>query len=215
VTPRSGDAFGRLFDLGRRADGDDLAPPLARAGAEVDHPVGRPDRVFVVLDHDDGVALVAEGLERAQELGVVAGMQPDRGLVEHVQHAGEPGPDLGGQPDPLALAAGERGGLAVERQIAEAHLVEEGQPTADLLHQLRRDHLLRLVEHERREKLPGVGDRQGTERVEGELIRRERGGDRIVPFLPGECRGEALARSCGTRSRPASLFAALGVYEHR
>ena len=32
-------------------------------------------------------------------------MEPDRGLVEDVQDAHEARPDLGGQPDPLGLAA--------------------------------------------------------------------------------------------------------------
>src|SRR6267378_3890445 len=47
-------------------------------------------------------------MERGQELAVVALMQPDRGLVEHVDHARQLGSDLAGQPDALAFAARER-----------------------------------------------------------------------------------------------------------
>ena len=114
--------------VGRRARRHHLAAALARARAEVDHPVGRADRFFVVLDHDHGVALVAEGFEGTEQLDVVTGVQADRWLVEHVEHAGEAGADLRRQPDPLALAAGERGCLAIKRKIAEAHLVEKLKP---------------------------------------------------------------------------------------
>jgi hypothetical protein len=40
---------------------------------------------------------------------VVALVQADRRLVEHVEHADQAGADLGGQPDALRLAAGQRG----------------------------------------------------------------------------------------------------------
>ena len=182
-----GDAAVAVCHVGRRAGRHHLAAPLARAGAKVDHPVGCTDCLFVVLDHDHGVALVAEGLQSAEQLDVVAGMQADRRLVEHVEHPREAGADLRGEPDPLALAAGERGRLAFEREVAEPDLVEERQPRADLLHQLDGDHRLRVVEDEVREKLPRRGDRQGTELVEGKfrvceerLVFRRRG----VPGLP-------------------------------
>ena len=41
--------------------------------------------------------------------------------------------DLGGQADPLALAAGEGPRAAAEGQIAQAHGLEEPQPGLDLL----------------------------------------------------------------------------------
>ena len=55
------------------------------------------------------VADVAQVLERGQQLAVVALVQADRGLVEHVDDAGQLAADLAGQPDALALAARERG----------------------------------------------------------------------------------------------------------
>ena len=66
------------------------------------------DRVLVVLHHDHGVADVAQVLERFQQAGVVALVQADGGLVQHVEHAGETGADLRGEPDALALAARQR-----------------------------------------------------------------------------------------------------------
>ena len=86
------------------------SPPCSPApGPDVDDVVGHLDRVLVVLDHDHGVAEVAEAHERVDEAVVVALVEADRRLVEHVEHADQPGADLGGQPDPLRLAAGERG----------------------------------------------------------------------------------------------------------
>ena len=125
-------------DVGGRALGDDASAVHAGAGADVDHVIGGEDRVLVVLDHDHGVAEVAQPLQRFQKPRVVALMQPDRGLVEHVEHAGQPGADLRGEPDALALAAGQRARGAGERQIIEPDIDQEFQPRADFLENARR-----------------------------------------------------------------------------
>ena len=57
---------------------------LAGAGSEVDDPVGRANRLFVMFDDDDGVAEIAKPGEGVQQLAVVTLMQTDRRLVEHV-----------------------------------------------------------------------------------------------------------------------------------
>ena len=69
-----------------------ISPPCAGSGTDVDDPIGRPDRLFVVLDHEDRIAEVAEPGQGRDELGVVALMEPDRRLVEDVQdaHQGRP-----------------------------------------------------------------------------------------------------------------------------
>ena len=84
-----------------------MAAVLAGARADVDSPVRGLDRVLVVLDDDQGVAQVAQPEQRLDEPAVVALVQPDARLVEHVEDADQPGPDLGGEPDTLRLAAGE------------------------------------------------------------------------------------------------------------
>ena len=137
------DALRRFGHLGRRTCRHHLPAPLPRSGSEVDHPVGRPDRLLVMLDNNNGIALVAKLLKRAEKLRVVSRVEANRRLVEHIEHAREARADLGGQPDPLALTAGERGSLAVKREVAEAYLVEECQPAPDLLEQFGRDHSLR------------------------------------------------------------------------
>ena len=129
----SGQRIGIGLDFLGRPLGDDLAAVHARPGADVDDIVGGEDRVLVVLDDDDGVAELAQALERLQEPRVVALMQPDRRLVEHIEHAGEPRADLRGEPDALALAARQRARRARKGEVIEADVGEEGQPIDDLL----------------------------------------------------------------------------------
>ena len=52
--------------------------------------------------------------QRLDQPVVVPLVQPDRRLVEDVEDADQAGADLGGQPDALRLAAGERGRRPVE-----------------------------------------------------------------------------------------------------
>ena len=67
---------------------------LAGARAHVDQVVGGVHGLLVVLDDEHGVAEVAQALERADELRVVALVQADRRLVEDVEHADERRADL-------------------------------------------------------------------------------------------------------------------------
>ena len=135
MSPReiaAGERCGGIHDLLRRAFGDDVAAELAGAGTEVENIVGVTDGVFVVFDDEDGVAEIAQGFERGDEALIVALMQSDGRLVEHVEDAAQARADLRGEADALAFAAGERGRVAVEREIAEADGVEEFEALDDL-----------------------------------------------------------------------------------
>ena len=99
-------------------------PPCSPgARPHVDEPVGAAHHLLVVLDDDHGVAEVAQPLERADQLVVVALMQADRRLVEDVEHADELRADLRREPQALRLAAGERRAGAVEVEVADADVV--------------------------------------------------------------------------------------------
>jgi hypothetical protein len=102
----------------------------------------RADGFLVVLDDDHRVAEVAQLLERADQPGVVALVQPDRGLVQHVHDAGQPRADLAGEADALRLAPGERFRRALERQVVEPDVDQELQPRRDLAHDALGDLLL-------------------------------------------------------------------------
>ena len=127
----AGERCGRGHDLFRRAFGDDIAAQAACAGAEIENVVGVADGVFVVLDDQHGVAEVAQFFEGLDQAVVVALVQADGGLVEHVKNAAQARADLRGQADALAFAAGERGGVAVEREVVEADGAEEFEALGD------------------------------------------------------------------------------------
>ena len=107
---------------GHRSRVHDAATVLTGTRADVDHVVGHPDGLLVVLHDDDGVAQVAEALEGADEALVVPLVQADGRLVQHVEHPDQPTADLAGQTDALGLAAGQRGGRPGQGQVVEAHV---------------------------------------------------------------------------------------------
>ena len=96
-------------------------------------------------------------LQRLQQPGVVALVQADGGLVQHVEHAGQPRADLRGEPDALALAARQRAGRARQRQIVEPDVDQELQPLADLLEDAGGDLVLLLGQLLRQLGEPRVG----------------------------------------------------------
>src|SRR3546814_7475215 len=87
---------------------------------------------LVMLDDDDGVAEVAEAFERREQPVVVALVETDARLVEHVQDARQAAADLRGEADALALAARKRTRGAVEGEIIEPDLVKSEEHTSEL-----------------------------------------------------------------------------------
>src|SRR4051794_11629860 len=94
--------------------------------------VGSANCFLVMLDHDDGVPEVAKTAERRQEPCVVALVEADTRLVQHVKNAGQPRADLSREPDSLGFAPGERAALAIERKIVQPNLDQELEPRIDL-----------------------------------------------------------------------------------
>ncbi len=69
-------------------------------------------------------------------------MQPDGGLVEHVERLGEVRAERVRQLDALRLASRQRAGEPVERQVAEIDALEEAEPSRQFVqHRLRDDAL--------------------------------------------------------------------------
>src|SRR2546430_157153 len=126
-----GGAGGRRPPPPERPGGGAAVPAGARA--QVHDVVGRADGLLVVLDHEHRVADVAELLQGRQQSRVVALVQPDRGLVQDVEHADEPAPDLGGQPDALRLPAREGVRGAAEGEVFRADVAEEAEAIVHLL----------------------------------------------------------------------------------
>ena len=73
---------------------DDLAAVLTGAGPDVDDVIRDANGLFVVLDDQHRVAEIAQAHQRVDQPLVVALMQTDRRLVEHVEHTDEAATDL-------------------------------------------------------------------------------------------------------------------------
>ena len=110
-----GDGRGIVLELFDGADGHDFAAAHARAGPEIDDVVGAANGVLVVFDDDQRVAVLRQLGQRIEQHLVVARMQADGGLVEHVTHALQVGAELRREPDALRFAARERGRGTIER----------------------------------------------------------------------------------------------------
>ena len=79
------------------------AATFAGARADVDDVVGTADGVFVVFHHHQRVALVAQAFQGVQQNLVIAGVQTDGGLVQHIAHTLQVAAQLCGQTDALRL----------------------------------------------------------------------------------------------------------------
>ena len=87
----AGDGGFILLDLGESAGGDDFSAEAPGGGAEVDDVSGAGHGVVIVFDDEEGIALLAEGIEGIEEFLVVAGVESDGGFVEDVEDAAEVG----------------------------------------------------------------------------------------------------------------------------
>ena len=70
-------------------------------------------------------------VEGVEQVAVVAFVQSDGRLVEHVEDAAEAGAELGGETDALGFAAGEGGRGTVEGEVIEPDALHEAEALAD------------------------------------------------------------------------------------
>ena len=66
-------------------------PPAALAGfrADIHQIIGAADRILIMFHHQHSIAEVAQTPQRDQQPFIVALMQPDRGFIQHIEHAGQ------------------------------------------------------------------------------------------------------------------------------
>ena len=134
----------------------------------IDEPVGGAHGVLVVLDDDHRIADVAQPCQRLEQALIVSLVQSDRRLIEDVQHANEARSDLRRQADALRLATGERRRRTIERQIADANVLEKRQAFDDLAEDPLGNQSLGLRQLERRRPSNRLLDR-----LIGGLVDRE------------------------------------------
>ena len=101
------------------------------AGAEIDNVIGALDGFGIVLHHQYRVSQIAKPRQGIQQPVIIARVQPDGWLVQHIQHAAQFRADLRRQPDALRFAAGKGSGRSRQAQIIQAHGGEKLQPVAD------------------------------------------------------------------------------------
>jgi hypothetical protein len=93
--------------------------------SELDDSVGGADQLFFVLDDNDAVAAVVQAPNRSHQAAHVARMQANGWLIEHIQHVHQAAAQHRGEHHALGLATTKRSELAVERQITQAHFLQE------------------------------------------------------------------------------------------
>ena len=125
--------------------------------------VGLANRILVMFDDQHRVADVPQPPQRAQQPLIIALVQADGRLVQHIQNPGQPRADLGCQPDALRLAARQRGRGAAQRQVVQPDIDQELQPLLDFLEDAARD--IRSLRRQRR----GHGGEPGTRIADREL----------------------------------------------
>ena len=139
----------------------------AGAGPHVDHVVGGTDCILVVFDDDNGIADIAQALERLDQALVVTLMKTDRGLIQNIEHAHETRADLRCQANTLRLATRKRRRGTIERQIVESNIDQKTQALQDFLDDAPADKLLALGELQALKKLERLTARQATNLVNG------------------------------------------------
>ncbi len=150
-------------------------PPFDPGGRpHIHHVIGGEDRVLVVLHHQHRVAEIAQPAQRAEQPFVVALVQADRRLVQHIQHAGQPRADLAGEPDALALPARQRGRAARQGQVIEPDIDQEAQALDNLA-----------------QDAPGDLGALRRQRVHHGVEPRQRGADRQLRRLGDVLAGDA------------------------
>ena len=165
----------------RGAGGHHASAAHAGTGTQVDDVIGAADRVLVVLDHDQGVAGRRQLIQRVEQHRVVARMQADGRLIEHVAHALQIRTELRGQADALRLAARERRRRAIERQVAQAHALQKVQPAGDLGQHIARDGALARTEPQLLEERAQLRDRQRGQLGDRAFAKAQLQRDRIEP----------------------------------
>ena len=105
---------------------------FARARAEVHEVIGHPNRLFVVLDDEHRVPETPKFAQHGEQPTVVPLMEANRRLVEHVKHARQLRPDLGGEANALAFPARECRRASRQREVAHADVDQKVQPVANL-----------------------------------------------------------------------------------
>ena len=113
------------FDFRRCTARNNLSTVLTRARPHIHHIIGGAYHVFIVLDHNHRIVQIAQMFQRFNQTVVVALMQANRRLIEHIHHARQTRANLRRQTNALRLAARKRIGTALQGQVIQPNVVEK------------------------------------------------------------------------------------------
>ncbi len=105
-----------------------LTAEFSRRRTEIEDVIRAFNHFPVMFYNDDRISEITQLLERFNQTCVVALMQSDRRFVKNVEHTDELRPDLRGETNALGLAAGERAGCTIERQIIQPDIRKKTKP---------------------------------------------------------------------------------------
>ena len=97
---------------------------------------------------------IAQTPERGDESRVVARVEADARLVEHVHDSRELAPELAREADALRLAAAQRRPRPLEREVVETDVEQEAEAAQDLAKRALADRALRRAERKAAEREP-------------------------------------------------------------
>ena len=93
--------------------------------------IGGAHHLCIVFDYQHRVADVAQIFEQTNQPIVVARMQTDRWLVEHVKRADQRRAEIGRELNSLRFAAGECRCESIESQVVEPDFNQKPQPASN------------------------------------------------------------------------------------
>src|SRR5690242_6321085 len=99
-----------------------MAARFAGARTKVHNVIGAANRFLVVLNHEDGISQIPQGFQGGEQATVIALMQTDGRLVEHVEHPPQPRAYLRSQPDALRLSSRKSCRRTREREVSQANI---------------------------------------------------------------------------------------------
>src|SRR3989338_1361178 len=135
-------------------------PPTPRPRTDVHDVVGSEDRVFIVLDNDDGIAQIPQRFQRFDQAVIVTLVEPDRRFIEHIERSYQLRTQFRCQADALGLAAGKRIGPPIQRKVIQTDIEQKLQPCANFAQHYCGDLLLTHSQFQAIEKLLSIPDHE-------------------------------------------------------
>ena len=129
----SGEGVGVVRERLKGAHAENLSSFSSTPWAHFHHAIRSANGVFIMLDNHHGIASRDKFFKGIEQKDIVAGVQADGGLVQHVEDTTEAGAQLSRQPYPLNLSTAQALGGPVQGQIMKSHFRQKMAPFSHLM----------------------------------------------------------------------------------